>query len=382
MHFMRFTRFVRTIQIRPPARIRVRANSAVWLAWFASAVAQAQWFDWQTPGAPRTADGSVDLTAPAPHTPDGRIDMSGVWVPDDARGTLFDTSKIQGWALDEMLKQEQSFYANDPRFHCLPSGPSNYPAGASVGGARRIVQHPDYIAILHPDMTYRQVFMDGRPLEAEPLLPTWMGYSTGHWDGDVLVIESNGYKATTWLTREGLPHTEQLRITERYTRNDYGHITLDVTYDDPGTFTEPVQATIDLVNQPDNGMLEVICNESETGAQHYTGEISQADTEVVQLPLETLQKYVGTYQGMWLGNLITTEFSLSDGQLVLRRTPRYSDTGGNTDFVDYRLVAQSETAFDCTCGLGFVFTVGEDGVATEVAEVHVSGAWAFKRLED
>ncbi|MGV3590811.1 MAG: hypothetical protein ACO1PZ_03910 [Gammaproteobacteria bacterium] len=366
----------------PLRQFRVRTNSTVWLACFASAVAQAQWFDWVSPSVPRTADGRVDLAAPAPRMPDDRMDMSGVWVPNDARGTLFDTSKIQGWALDEMLKQEQSFYTNDPRFHCLPSGPSNYPAGPSVGGARRMVQHSDYIAILNPDMTYRQVFMDGRPLEAEPLLPTWMGYSTGHWDGDVLVIESNGYKATTWLTREGLPHTELLRITERYTRHDYGHITLDVTYEDPGTFTEPVQATIDLVNQPDNTLQEVICNESETGAQHYTGEISQADTEVVQLPLETLQKYVGTYQGIWLGNQITTEFSVSDGQLVLRRTPRYSDTGGNTDFVDYRLVAQSETAFDCTCGLGFVFTVGEDGVATEVSEVHVSGAWAFRRVDE
>lgn len=346
----------------------------------ASTAVQAQWFDWVSPSVPRTANGGIDLAAPVPRTADGRVDMSGVWVPEDARGSLFDTSKVQGWALDTMRQHENNFYTDDPRFHCLPAGPSSYPAGPSVGGQRRIVQHADYIAVLNPDMTYRQVFMDGRPLEAEPLLPTWMGYSTGHWDGDVLIIESNGYNSKTWLTREGLPHTEQLRITERYTRHDYGHITLDVTYDDPGTFTEPVQATIDLVNLGDNGMQEIICNESETGQQHYSGEISQADDEVVEVPLATLQRYVGTYQGRWLGSLITVEIALKDGNITMLRTPRYSDTGGNTDTAEYRLVAQSETAFDCTCGLGFVFTVDANGVASEISEVHVSGAWPFKRI--
>lgn len=346
----------------------------------ASNAVQAQWFDWATPNIPHTTDGKTDLAAATPRTSDGHIDMSGVWVPTDARGSLFDSSKIQRWALDAMAEHEKNFYTNDPRFHCLPAGPSSYPAGASVGGQRRLVQHQDYIAILNPDMTYRQVFMDGRPLEAEPLLPSWMGYSTGHFEGDVLVIESNGYNDKTWLTREGLPHTDKLRITERYTRTDFGHITLEVTYDDPGTFTEPVHATIDMLNQPDNGMLETICNESATGQQHYSGEISQAENDVVQVPLATLQNYVGTYKGVWLGNRITTVVKVQDGALILSRTPRYSDTGGNTDTADYHLVPQSETAFDCTCGLGFVFTVGPDGVASEISEVHVSGAWPFKRV--
>ena len=342
--------------------------------------AQAQWFDWATPTAPRTADGRVNAAAPAPRMPNGRIDMSGVWVPTDARGTLFDSSKIRKPALDAMREQERTFYTRDPRFHCLPSGPSNYPAGASVGGQRRMVQHADYIAILNPDMTYRQVFMDGRTLEAEPLLTTWMGYSTGRFEGDVLVIQSNGYNDKTWLTREGLPHTDKLRITERYTRKSFGQMTLEITYEDPGTFTEPVKATVDLVNQPDNGMLETICNESATGQKHYSGEFSQTGKDAVQVPAATLQKYVGTYKGQWLRNPITTEFVVKDGALVLIRTPRYSDTGGNTDSAEYQLVARSETAFDCTCGLGFVFTVGPDGVASEVSEVHVSGAWPFKRV--
>lgn len=82
----------------------------------------------------------------------------------------------------------------------------------------------------------------------------------------------------------------------------------------------------------------------------------------------------------WLGNLITVDVTLEDGGIVLNRTPRYSDTGGNTDSAKSRLIAQSATAFDCTCGVGFIFTVSADSAANEVMEVHVSGTWSFKRI--
>jgi hypothetical protein len=343
---------------------------------------KAQWFDWQSPLVPRNANGSPDLGAPVPRTPDGGVGLSGLWVPEDARGSLFDDSRILGWALDAMAEAESSFYTTDPRFHCLPSGPSSYPAGATAGGTRRILQRPDIIAILNPDMTYREVFMDGRGLEADPLLLTWMGYSAGYWDGDSLVIESNGYNDRTWLTREGLPHTDQLRITERYTRLDYGRMTLEITYDDPGVFIAgPVQATVDLALRPDGAMLEVICNESETGQRHYSGEMSQSEEKIVDVPPAVLESYVGTYQGIWLGNLITAEVTLEDGELYLKRTPRYSDTGGNTNFDTSVLVAQSGNAFDSNFGLGWIFNADENGNITSVSEVHVSGAWPFERVD-
>jgi hypothetical protein len=345
-----------------------------------SVALHAQWFDLKTPGVPRTAEGRVDMDARPPRTADGKPDFSGLWVPVDARGSLFDSSKILGWAQDAMLAEESSFYTNDPRFHCLPDGPASYPAGMSVGGMRRMVQHPAMMVVLNPDMTYRQIFMDGRELEAETLLPTWLGYSVGRFEGDELVVESNGFNDKSWLTREGLPHTDQLHLTERYTRRDFGHLTLEITYEDPGVFTEPVQATVDMEFRADTELLEIVCNESETGRSHYSGEITQADTEVVEVPVDVLNRYVGVYQGLWLGNQITAEITVEDGQIFLTRTPRYSDTGGNTDSAKSRLVPQSETAFDCTCGLGFIFAVDESGEATAISEVHVSGAWPFQRV--
>lgn len=359
----------------------MRLSAATLLLASLSLPLHAQWLDWRSPLVPRDADGNPDTSAPVPRTADGRVDLSGLWVPERAQGSVFDESMIRGWALDAMVENEADFYTGDPRFHCLPSGPSFLPAGASAGGVRQILQHPQLIVILHSDMAYRQIYMDGRELEPDPVLRTWMGYSTGRWEGDTLVVESNGYNDKTWLIREGLPHTDQLRITERYTRLDYGHMELEIRYVDPGTFTGPVRATVDLVLTPDSALLEVVCNESETGTRHYSGEIEQAEERAVGVPVEVLERYVGTYRGIWLGNLITVEVALEDGELYLTRTPRYSDTGGNTDFDTSRLIALSENAFDSLFGLGWVFNANEDGEVTSVSEVHVSGAWPFERLE-
>jgi hypothetical protein len=337
-----------------------------------AAPAAAQWLDLKTPGIPRTADGAVDRSAPAPRTAEDRPDLSGIWAPVDFSGSILDPEQIQQWARDEIAEHTSNFFANDPRFNCLPTGP-----GATNAGPRRIVQQPNVIAVLNADLTYRQIFLDGRELEADPF-PTWTGYSIGRWDGDTLVVESNGYNDRTWLHRDGLPHTEALRITERYSRPDFGHMRIDVTYEDPGTFTSTVNGVIEMRFVADSELLEVVCNESSKGTSHYTGTAGEAEQKVVEVDAATLEKYVGTYQGIWLGNFITVDITREDDELYIERTPPYDQTGiahvGRT-----RLVAQSQNAFEC-CGLGFIFSAEENGVTTEVLEVHVSGAWTFERV--
>jgi hypothetical protein len=347
----------------------------------ASTPISAQWFDWKAPGIPRLENGRVDVNAPAPRAPDGRPDLSGLWVPVDASGTLFNLENFQEWALQFMEEQARTFKVNDPRFNCLPDGPASYIAGPTTGGTRRIVQTPSFIAVLNPDLTYRQIHLDGRALLEEPAIPTWLGYSVGRWEGDTLVVESNGFNARTWLTRDGLPHTEQLRITEHYRRTSFGQMTLEIRYEDPGTLKHAVQATAKLAYRADADLLEIVCNESETGQRHYGGDITHSEENKVEVPLSTLEKYVGTYQGRWLGNLITAEITLKDGELFVTRTPRYSDTGGNTDSETSRLIPRSQNAFDSSFGLGWVFALDESGEVSSVSEVHVSGAWPFRRVE-
>jgi hypothetical protein len=334
----------------------------------------AQWLTLPTPDIPRTPDGEPNLSAPAPIYADGHPDLSGLWDPVEVSSDLLDASKVQEWAQTLMTQREERFFVDNPGFQCLPRGPGYL----TLERMRRIVQGPSFLAMLNEDLTYRQIFMDGRALEPEPH-PTWMGYSVGRWEGDTLVVESNGYNEKTWVHRRGLSHTESLRITERYHRVDFGHMQLDVTYEDSGTFDSPLHSTIVLELAADDEMLETVCNEASEGRSHWGSEITDAEATIVNVAPEILSKYVGTYQGYWLRNLITVDVTLEDGELQLRRTPTYYavDLGGNEVS---RLLAQSDNTFDCTCGLSFIFTGDEDGMATEVAEVHVSGVWAFERV--
>lgn len=342
----------------------------------------AQWFDWKSPLVPRTEDGKPDLAAPVPKTADDRVDLSGLWVPINASGSLYDTSQLRGWAQDAMTEAKNNFYRSDPRLHCLPNGPGSWAAEGIAGGMRRIVQHTQMIAVLNEDMTHRQIYMDGRELEAESALPSWMGYSVGRWQGDTLIVQSNGFNGKTWLSQKGHHHTDQLHITERYTRLNYGRMQLEVTYEDPDTFVNgSVEATIDLVLLPDATMFEVVCNESKTGQRHYTGEMDQSQQKAVVVPEERLKAYVGLYRGFWGNRLVTAEVTLQDGVLMLKRTPRYSLSGGNNEFDITQLVAQSENAFDSGLGLGWVFNSNEEGQIVSLSEVHVSGAWPLERVE-
>ena len=338
----------------------------------------AQWLGLDTPGIPRTADGSPDMFAPVPRADDGHPDLTGLWLPVQASGSVFDPANVQPWAREVMADRKDRYFEDDPRFLCLPSGPGILALGGPNAGFRRIVQNPAVIAILHADLTYRQIFMDGRELESDPL-PTWMGYSVAHWDGDTLIVESNGYNDKTWAHRDGLPHTESLRITERYQREDFGHMVLEVTFEDPGTFDSVLHARIDLEFQGDNELLETVCAETLSSESRWTGAMTAADEIAVEVAPETLEKYVGTYDGYWLRDQTSLEVVLEEGELVLYRTPPYAEaeTAGTGRS---RLVPRSDTAFECSCGLGFVFRLDDNGLATEVDEVHVSGPWTFTRV--
>lgn len=328
----------------------------------------AQWLTLRTPGVPRTADGEPELTAPAPRTADGHLDLSGLWRPSRVRSDLNDPSNLQAWVRTLVDERESRFFVDNPRLGCLPSGPDNLTAGGNSYGLRRILQHPTMMAMLYNDGTYRQIFMDGRELEPDPLR-IWMGYSVGRWDGDTLVVESYGYNDKTWLGR-GISHTERLRITERYQRSDFGTIQIDVTYEDPGALESPLHATLEMRFVADEEMLETVCVEAYGGERgNWTTETTEIEEEVAEVAPETLAKYVGTYRGMYLQNSVTIEVTLEDGGLFMQR-----NNGARA-----RLIPQSEAAF-VSGGFGFIFTAEGEGMATEVSEVHVSGAWTFRRV--
>ena len=259
----------------------------------------AQWVQHRTPGIPRTADGKPNLTAPAPRTADGKPDLTGLWegVADVDVSSVGDlkSADVQPWAQKLVQQRTENFGRDNPHYKCLPQGP----AYTTLGGMKSVLQTPATIVILNEDLTYRRIYMDGRALETDPN-PSWMGYSVGHWDGDTLVVESNGFNDRTWLVGYH-PHTEALRITERFQRTDFGHLQVAVTFQDPKAYSKAWTVPIRAQLAADTELLESVCNEfTDNGQEHWIGKVSDAQKSAVKVAPEVLAKYAGVYKGISL----------------------------------------------------------------------------------
>jgi hypothetical protein len=260
-----------------------------------STSAHAQWLNYPTPGTPRTRDGKPNLTAPAPRAANGKPDLSGVWMhqatPLAEMKRLFGDHigdvNVPGMEIETVSKYGINILVDfkpeetpmrpeaaeifrrratgvDSRATCLPIG---IPAAGLLSEPFKIVQSPRLIAILYED-THRQIYTDGRVLPAEVAQPSWLGYSAGKWDHDAMVVETAGFNDKSWLDVSGHPHSEALRIVERYHRRDFGHMDVDMTFDDPQMYTKPFTIKIPYELLADSDIFEAFCNENEKDRAH------------------------------------------------------------------------------------------------------------------
>jgi hypothetical protein len=262
--------------------------------------AHAQWLNYPTPGVPRTPDGKPNLAAPVPRAANGKPDLSGVWHVQPTSlaewkrllGDRFDKElkvRAPGMELDNISKYALNIFvdfkpeeapirpeateilrrrvAGDfPATSCLPIG---IPFNGLVSEPNKMVQSPGVIVILYEsDGTHRQIYTDGRGLPKEVAQPAWLGYSIGKWERDTLVVETAGFNDKTWLDLSGHPHSEALRIVERYRRRDFGHMDVEMTFDDPKMYTKPftIKFTQELLADAD--IFENFCNENERDRAH------------------------------------------------------------------------------------------------------------------
>lgn len=239
----------------------------------------AQWLGYPAKNVPRTADGKPNLSAPTPRLAGGRPDLSGIWQPtadpaDPAGGIegivgpkylinvmrdLKGAVPFQPWA-EALFKQRQANKLRDnPMIQCLPAG---VPRLDAYTHPYKIVQTADLIVILYESQTlFRQIFVDGRSFPKDPE-PTWLGYSIGRWAGDDLVVETIGFNDKTWLDGFGHPHSDAMKLTERFRRRDVGHMDIEITIDDPKAYTKPIRYVQPQALQPDTELIEYICNEN------------------------------------------------------------------------------------------------------------------------
>jgi hypothetical protein len=235
----------------------------------------AQWIETPTAGIPRTKDGKPNLSAPAPKTAAGKPDFSGVWEAEGqtyffnlAAGLKEDELPILPWARAVQQQREKDVHKDDPLALCLPHGVPRVNTNGLF--PFKIVQTNGLVVILYEQLNlFRQVFLDGRKL-AKEVNPTWLGYSTGKWDGDTLVIETSGFNDRTWLdTEKGHPATDALHVTERFRRPTFGSLEVVATIDDPKAYSKPWTTTVQKMHLLlDTDILEFVCTENEKDAPH------------------------------------------------------------------------------------------------------------------
>ena len=219
----------------------------------------------RTPGIPRTPEGKANLSAPAPKTADGKPDITGLWRPgagyvgNIARDLKPGDVPYQPWAEALFKKRRANDSKDDPTANCIVGG---VPRSDLVPYPFKILQVPGVVVILYEAVhSYRQIFTDGRELPKEPN-PSWFGYSVGRWEDNAFVVETTGFNDNVWLDNDGRPATGALRVTERFVRKDFGHMDVQITIDDPKTYTKPWSVTLPLTLQPDDELIEYICNEN------------------------------------------------------------------------------------------------------------------------
>lgn len=236
---------------------------------FTSGAVMGQWAKVPSAGIPRTPDGKPNLSAPAPRLPDGKPDLSGIWSapPKYLRNLASDLKpedvSFQPWAktvYDERAAGRH--WKEEPDANCLPQG---LPKILVAPAPWRIVQAPGYVFFVHEAFNlWWQAFLDGREfVPGDDVTPTWMGYSTGKWDGDTLVIDSRGFNGKVWLDQLGKPSTEALHVTMRFHRRDFGHMNIQITIDDPKAYTKPWNVAVEATLQTNTELMEFICLENE-----------------------------------------------------------------------------------------------------------------------
>ncbi len=252
-------------------------------------VVGAQWLKYPTPNAPRLPNGKVNLSAPAPRASDGKPDFSGIWItgnpacpnpdPDShVCGVELPISReginmgiglpgglpYQPWLAALVKKRTAEDAKDDPHVKCLPD---TFIRAYGLPHLLKFVQTPGLLVMLNEmNAGYRQVYMDGRPLPVDPV-PNWQGYSTARWDGDALVVDSNGFRDDIWIDWNGSVITEAAKVRERIRRPDFGHLEIEVTVDDPKAYTKPWTVPLRMRFATDTDLVDEICLENEQSSR-------------------------------------------------------------------------------------------------------------------
>lgn len=238
--------------------------------------------------APRLADGTINLSGPPGEIGNWEGNAGAVLFTNDRPGAVDNKALYlpSNLSIEEVPWKPESratydyrqstLTKDDPHTRCKPSGG---PRMFHTPYGFEIVQLPDSKEIMFLQVgaphSWRRVFMDGRAHPANPE-PTWFGHSVGHWEDDTLVVDTVGYNDKFWMAREGVPHTTQLHLTERFTRTNFYTLVYQVTVDDPGAYTAPWSGGWYINWVEGNEPFDYLCQENNKDPGAMVGPQSQA----------------------------------------------------------------------------------------------------------
>jgi len=262
-------------------RFRTLATALVAAAWAAAVVAQTP--RPEAAGVPRTANGKPDLTG----VWQGGSALAGKWEEANAgtgvggsgrnpnapvvgssndRPAGREGAPYQDWAAKKVLESFNRRGIDDPTSRCLPAG---IPRSVMLGlFPQQIVQTTTQVVILYEYMsTFRVIALNAE--HPDDMLPSYMGHSVAHWDGDTLVVDIVGFNDKTWLAGTGTFHSDALHIVERYTRVSKDRIDYEVTMQDPNVLTKPWVLQSSLMLREATRLQEYICAENNLDLDRY-----------------------------------------------------------------------------------------------------------------
>ena len=231
--------------------------------------------------------------APAPRNAEGRALIGvgaratdkGIWLPGpvipDPLGLKGDIP-YQPWS--RALAADRRTHQLEPHARCKPSGIARVfltPYGVEI------VELPEmkriYIFDIGGPHTYRTIYLDGRGHPKQGA-PDYYGHSIGWWEGDTLVVETTGFNEGFWIDRGVLPHTEQLKTLERFTRADMNTIRYELTIDDPGAYTRPFTGRMNLTWEGGTELFEFVCQEANYAHELMVGQAKSVDRTTLIVP--------------------------------------------------------------------------------------------------
>ena len=258
--------------------------------------ANAQWINYPDKDIPRLKNGKANLAAPAPRAADGKPDLTGVWLHEshsrrriqahvrrsydaESQAALIgmELESVHKYALNIFADLKPEEYPLTPAAEAVMKkrlaerqvdnvchGEYGWPVAGTLAEPFKFVQTPKLSLILYEvDNLRRQIFTDGRDFPKEFGFPAYLGYSIGRWDGDTFVVESRGFNDRTPLDAIGHPRSEDMHVTERFHRRDFGHLDSEMTFDDPQMYSRKFTVKVAYELVPDNDIFEMFCTQNE-----------------------------------------------------------------------------------------------------------------------